>query len=100
MADSSKSFEQSTKAATTVFLKKLAKEVTEDDLQNFFKDYNLKKLHLVKDKLTGKSKCFGYVEFGDLFKFKKVMSLEKGVLHGKEFEIHKSERPITANMDE
>lgn len=100
MADSGKNFEQAAKASTVIFIKKLPKEATEEDIQDYFKDYNIKQLHLVKDKFTGKSKCFGYIEFNDLFNFKKALALEKGILHGKEFEILKSERPITANMDE
>jgi RNA recognition motif-containing protein len=100
IADSSKNFEQAVKASLVIFIKKLSKDVVEKDLEDFFRDYKVRQIHLVRDKETKKSKCFAFVEFNDLFNLKRALELQNPKIHGQEILISKSERPITNDMDE
>lgn len=100
LADSSKHFEQIAKASLVIFIKKLSKDTVEKDIEEYFKDYKVRQYHLVRDKETKKSKCFGFVEFSDLFNFKRALEIPNPKINGQEIQISKSDRPITANMDE
>jgi RNA-binding protein 39 len=56
-----------TRDARTVFVTQLVVRASESDVKKFFEAVGpVNDVKLIKDKLTGKSKGFGYVEFAEL----------------------------------
>eukprot|EP00924_Labyrinthula_sp_SR-Ha-C_P005987 maker-scaffold_14-snap-gene-11.53-mRNA-1 protein AED:0.00 eAED:0.00 QI:311/1/1/1/1/1/2/39/562 len=62
-----KELEDLTRSARTIFVSSLQVRVTEKDLKKYFKRFcKVKDVILIKDKYSGKSKGFGYVELRSL----------------------------------
>jgi RNA recognition motif-containing protein len=64
-----------------LYVSNIAYEIKEYDLREMFAPYGPTKVVLVKDRFTGKSKGYGFVEFSDDEVAKKVMKN----FHGKDF---------------
>lgn len=66
-----------------LFVGSLPYHVTEDELKNLFSSFGeIVSVHIVTDKMTGRSKGFGFVEMGSSESAQKALE----ELNGKEFE--------------
>lgn len=67
----------------TAHLANLSFDASDDDVQDFFRDCEVKEVRLVRDKMDDKPKGFGYVTFGSLEGLKTALSLSNGTLAGR-----------------
>lgn len=66
-----------------LFVGSLPYHVTEDELKNLFSSFGeIKSVHIVTDKMTGRSKGFGFVEMGTSESAQRALE----ELNGKEYE--------------
>lgn len=99
-ADSSKRHQQQTLQALHVaFIKNLNFKAREEDLQEFFKDFTVKQIHLVRDKKTKKPTGLAFVEFATLEDLRSAIALPEPKILGRQIDISKSDRPITHTHD-
>jgi len=83
-----------------IFLKGLNFKASEQDIRDFFKDFDIKQVKLVVDKKSGKSKGFAFVEFQTLEDLRRALSIPEPTILGRTFTITRSERPITDDQHE
>lgn len=79
-----------------VYVGNLEYSVTEDDLKSFFeeKDIQTKEITVIKDKYTGRSKGFGFVEVGSEEEIQKaVEALNDQDLKGRKVKVSKAKKP-------
>lgn len=100
IADSSKHHEQEVKASTVAFLSGLDFAATEDDIKKFFEGYGIKQIYIPRKKKTHKSQGFAFVEFENLYDFKRALNIQQPKILKRYFKIEKSTRPITAEIEE
>ncbi len=79
-----------------IFVGNLAKEVSEEDLQNLFAEHGtVKSAKVIKDMFTGESKGFGFVEMNDTAEAQKAMeALNTQDVKGKKITVNEA-RPKT-----
>ncbi len=79
-----------------VYVGNLEYSVTEDDLKSFFeeKDIQTKEITVIKDKYTGRSKGFGFVEVESEEEIQKaVEALNDQDLKGRKVKVSKAKKP-------
>lgn len=79
-----------------VYVGNLEYSVTEDDLKSFFeeKDIQTSEITVIKDKYTGRSKGFGFVEVGSEEEIQKaVEALNDQDLKGRKVKVSKAKKP-------
>jgi len=76
-----------TKPPFTAHLGNLTYEVREDEIKDFFSGCEVTNVRIVEDKLDGKPKGFGYVEFGSLDGLKKALALSETEFMGRRVKI-------------
>ncbi len=79
-----------------VYVGNLEYSVTEDDLKSFFeeKDIQTSEITVIKDKYTGRSKGFGFVEVGSEEEIQKaVETLNDQDLKGRKVKVSKAKKP-------
>ncbi len=81
-----------------IFVGNLAKDVTEDDLQELFSEYgNIKSIKVIRDLFSGESKGFGFIEMPGNEQAQKAMSeLNTRELKGKKIVVNEA-RPRNDN---
>lgn len=67
----------------TAHLANLSFDAGDEDVQDFFRDCEVKEVRIVRDKMDDKPKGFGYVTFGSLEGLKTALSLSNGSLAGR-----------------
>ena len=67
----------------TAHLANLSFDALEDDVNDFFRDCEVKEVRIVKDKMDDKPKGFGYVTFDSLEGLKTALNLSGGSLAGR-----------------
>ncbi|GMU86633.1 MAG: hypothetical protein AMXMBFR48_18750 [Ignavibacteriales bacterium] len=79
-----------------IFVGNLAKDVTEEDLQNLFAEFGaVRSVKVIKDMFSGESKGFGFVEMPGLAEAQKAMnSLNTKDVKGKKLVVNEA-RPKT-----
>ncbi|MBV6511487.1 MAG: RNA-binding protein [Ignavibacteriales bacterium] len=79
-----------------IFVGNLAKDVTEEDLQNLFTEFGaVRSVKVIKDMFSGESKGFGFVEMPGLAEAQKAMnSLNTKDVKGKKLVVNEA-RPKT-----
>ena len=79
-----------------IFVGNLAKEVSEEDLQNLFAEHGtVKSAKVIKDMFSGESKGFGFVEMNDTAEATKAMeALNTQDVKGKKITVNEA-RPKT-----
>lgn len=85
-----------------IFVKNISFKVDEDELTKFFqeKSIKVKKVQLVRDNQTHRSKGFAYIELEDHHDLSQALHLEAPKLRDRVLEISKSDREITATKHE
>lgn len=81
---------------TKVYVGNLEYSVTEDDLKSFFEEKGItpKEITVIKDKYTGRSKGFGFVEVGSEEEIQKaVETLNDQDLKGRKLKVSKARKP-------
>jgi len=63
--------------------------ISENDLEELFKDYNIVKIDLIRDRETGRLRGFGFIEFATEEDAQKALSL-----NGQDFD----GRPLKVNL--
>lgn len=79
-----------------IYVGNLEYSVAEDELKKFFEDKGItaKAVEIIKDKYTGRSKGFGFIEVGSEEEVKKAIeSLDGQELKGKGLKISKARKP-------
>ncbi len=79
-----------------VYVGNLEYSVTEDDLKSFFeeKDIQTTEITVIKDKYTGRSKGFGFVEVNSEEEIQKaVETLNDQDLKGRKVKVSKAKKP-------
>ena len=79
-----------------IYVGNLEYSVAEDDLKKFFEDKGIttKAVEVIKDKYTGRSKGFGFVEVGSEEEVQKAIeSLDSQELKGRSLKISKARKP-------
>ncbi len=79
-----------------VYAGNLEYSTTEDDLKKFFEDKGIstKSVEIIKDKYTGRSKGFGFVEVESEEAIQKAIeSLDGQDLKGRKLKINKAKKP-------
>ena len=79
-----------------IYVGNLEYSVAEDELKKFFEDKGIttKAVEVIKDKYTGRSKGFGFVEVGSEEEIQKaVESLDGQELKGRSLKISKARKP-------
>ncbi len=74
-------------------MKQLAFKAKEKDIIEFFKDFSLEDV-CIPENDQGKSKGFAFVKFKNENEFYEALSMKKGTIKSKTFEIHRSDRDI------
>ena len=70
--------------------------VTEDDIKGFFEEKGIapKEVTIIKDKYTGRSKGFGFVEVGSEEEIQKAVEiLNDQELNGRKLKVSKARKP-------
>ena len=99
-ADSSRRHQQQTvKALHVAFIRNLNFKAREQDIEEFFKDFNVRQVHLVRDKKTKKPTGIAFVEFATMEDLKNAIALPEPKILGRQIDISKSDRPITQSHD-
>lgn len=83
-----------------IFIKGLNFKASEQDIRDFFKDFDIKQVKLVVDKKSGKSKGFAFVEFQTLEDLRRSLSIPEPTILGRQCIIERSDRPITDDHEE
>ncbi len=75
-----------------IFIGNLAKDVTEDDLQNLFSEFGaVRNVKVIKDLFSGESKGFGFLEMPGLAEAQKAISeLNTRDLKGKKIAVNEA----------
>ena len=70
---------------TEIFVANLSEQVTEEDLRAFFERYaKVHSVEIVRDKVTKRSKCRGFVKVAnEEAAYKTITALSNAELHGK-----------------
>ena len=79
-----------------VYVGNLEYSVTEGDIKNFFEEKGIqtKEVTVIKDKYTGRSKGFGFVEVGSEEEIQKaVETLNDQDLKGRKVKVSKAKKP-------
>ncbi|GCA62975.1 hypothetical protein KIPB_007071 [Kipferlia bialata] len=79
----------------SVFVGNLDRQVVEADLTAFFeqKGYStVRSCHIVRNRETGQSKCFGFVEFGDVAEARRALDMQDQSLFGRLVKVNVSNR--------
>ena len=79
-----------------IYVGNLEYSVVEDELKKFFEDKGIttKAVEVIKDKYTGRSKGFGFVEVGSEEEVRKAIeSLDGQELKGRGLKISKARKP-------
>ncbi len=79
-----------------VYVGNLEYSVTEDDLKSFFEEKGIQttEITVIKDKYTGRSKGFGFVEVGSEEEIQKaVETLNDQDLKGRKVKVSKAKKP-------
>ena len=79
-----------------VYVGNLEYSVTEDDIKSFFEEKGIqpKEVTVIKDKYTGRSKGFGFVEVGSEEEIQKaVETLNDQDLKGRKLKVSKAKKP-------
>jgi RNA recognition motif-containing protein len=81
-----------------IYVGNLAKEVTDEELQNVFAEYgHIKSVKIIRDMFSGESKGFGFVEMPGVAEAQKALdSLNSKDLKGKKIVVNEA-RPKTEN---
>ncbi|ETN41693.1 uncharacterized protein HMPREF1541_03629 [Cyphellophora europaea CBS 101466] len=77
----------------TAHLANLSFDALEDDVNDFFRDCEVKEVRIVKDKMDDKPKGFGYVTFDSLEGLKTALNLSGGSLAGRAVRVSVAEPP-------
>jgi RNA recognition motif-containing protein len=79
-----------------IFVGNLAKDVTDDDLQNLFNEYgSVKSVKVIRDLFSGESKGFGFIEMPGLSEAQKAINALNTVdVKGKKITVNEA-RPKT-----
>lgn len=75
----------------TAHLANLSFDVTQGEIEEFFRECQVTSVRIVEDKMGGKPKGFGYVEFGNLEGLKKALDLSGRDLTGRSVRISVAE---------
>ena len=69
-----------------IFIRNLPLDVNDEDLNDFFTEYGeVTSAQIIKDRFTGQSRGFGYVEMPDEIAARKaIKELDKGKIDGQE----------------
>ncbi|MDR3611358.1 MAG: RNA-binding protein [Ignavibacteriaceae bacterium] len=81
-----------------IYVGNLAKEVTDEELQNVFAEYgHIKSVKIIRDMFSGESKGFGFVEMPGVAEAQKALdSLNSKELKGKKIVVNEA-RPKNEN---
>lgn len=85
-----------TEEKSKVYVGNLEYSVVEDDIKSFFEEKGLqtKAVEVIKDKYTGRSKGFGFVEVGTEEEIQKAIELLDGQeLKGRRLKVNKARKP-------
>jgi translation initiation factor 4B len=75
----------------TAHLANLSFDAGDDDVNDFFRDCEVKEVRIVKDRMDDKPKGFGYVTFESLEGLKTALSLSGGSLAGRQVRVSVAE---------
>lgn len=75
----------------TAHLANLSFDASDEDVQDFFRDCELKEVRIVRDKMDDKPKGFGYVTFETLEGLKTALNLSNGSLAGRSVRVSVAE---------
>ena len=77
-----------------IYVGQLPYNVTENELREIFSEYGqIASLNLIKDRFSGQSKGFGFVEMPDNAEADKaIKALNKTMLHGREIKVNQAEQ--------
>ena len=77
-----------------IYVGQLPYNVTENELREIFSKYGqIASLNLIKDRFSGQSKGFGFVEMPDNAEADKaIKALNKTMLHGREIKVNQAEQ--------
>ena len=77
-----------------LIIQNLSFKAKEEDIQNFFKDFEIEKVMINRNE-KGKSNGFAFIEFKNQNDMKMVLNMKEGILFKRKFVISKSNREIT-----
>ncbi len=77
-----------------VLLKNLSFKSREKDIREFFAEFEISKVHVVKD--GDQPKGYAFVEFSKLEDMNAALAMKEGVMNNRKFIIIKSNRDITS----
>jgi translation initiation factor 4B len=80
-----------TKPPYTAHVGNLAFDVTDSEVSDFFKDCAVTNVRIVMDRLEGKPKGFGYVEYGTLDGLKEALKLNNTQFAGRNIRVSVAE---------
>lgn len=75
----------------TAFVSRLAPEVTEEDLRDFFAPCSVKDVRLMKDRITGISRGFAYIDFENEQGLAEALSKNRQKLKGEKIKVLRSD---------
>lgn len=77
-----------------IYVGQLPYNVNEDELREIFSEYGeIGSLNLIKDRFSGQSKGFGFIEMPNNSEADKaIKALNKTMLHGREIKVNQAEQ--------
>ncbi len=73
-----------------IFVGNLAYSAAPADLEEIFNGYNIQDVKIVTDRLTGKSRGFGFITFASAEEAKQALTLDGREIHGRKIRVNEA----------
>lgn len=77
-------------SSNKIFVGNLAYSAAPADLEEIFNGYNIQDVKIVTDRLTGKSRGFGFITFASAEEAKQALTLDGREIHGRKIRVNEA----------